>query len=80
MGVEVFEVRSLGATFALDVFIPASRFVAVLVQELLVQDAKLLDALLRLATRGNLAVDQNILVQNREQFVANFTHHVLKAA
>jgi hypothetical protein len=41
---------------------------------------KLLDALLRLAARGNLAVDQNLLVQNREQFVSNFTHHVLKAA
>ena len=36
------------AAFALKVFIPASRFVVVLVQELLVQDAKLLDALLRI--------------------------------
>jgi hypothetical protein len=63
MGVEVFEVRSLDATFTLDVFIPASRFETVLVHQLLVQDAKLLDALLRLAAGGNLAVDQNLLVQ-----------------
>ncbi len=79
MRVEFFEVRSLDATFALNVFITASRFVAVLVQELLVQGAKLLDALLHLPARGNFAVDQNLLVQNREQPVANFTHHVLKA-
>jgi hypothetical protein len=64
MGVEVFEVRSLDVDFALKVFIPAIRFVTVLVQELLVQDAKLLDALLLLEARGNLAVDQNLLVQN----------------
>jgi hypothetical protein len=66
MGVEVFEVRRLDAAFALHVFIPASWFVAVLVHELLVQGAKLLDALLRLAARGNLAVDLHLLVQNRE--------------
>ena len=66
MKVSLVTVKLVCIFFSLHVFIPASWFVTVLVHELLVQGVKLLHALLRLAARGNLAVDQNLLVQNRE--------------
>ncbi len=58
-------------TVGLTVFISANRSVVVLDHVCLVQVVKILETLLHLVVRGNFTVDQNLLLENRDQTVVN---------